>query len=86
MNYSNRYHVNICSRPCELALSRWTSNMLSYLVEDKVLDLVFDIDSAAYNTVYYSYSSRMVVDAKMVKNEHLPDSARIGDSDEEDSI
>jgi hypothetical protein len=66
--------------------------MLSYLNEDKVLDLVFDIDSAADSLVYerdqqlYSYSNRMVVDAKMVKNEHLPDSARIGDSNEEDSI
>jgi hypothetical protein len=66
--------------------------MLSYLVEDKVLDLVINIDSASYSLNkkrdqrLYSYSNRMVVDAKMVKNEHLSDSARIGDSDEEASI
>ena len=77
MNYSNRYLVITCSRPKELALIRWTSNELSYLVEDNVLCEVCDIDSAAYNLNYerrqrlYSYSNRIVVDAKMIENEHL---------------
>ena len=35
------------SRPWELALIRWRSNLISYLIEDNVLDLVCDIDSAA---------------------------------------
>ena len=66
--------------------------MLSYVCENKMRDVVYVIDSAAYNLNnekdqrLYSYSNRMDDDAKMVKNEHLPDSARIGDSDEEDSI
>ena len=66
--------------------------MPSYIIEDNVLDLVCDIDSAAQKLKHercqrlHSYSNRMDVDAKMMKNEHLPESARIGDSDEEVSI
>lgn len=55
--------------------------MLSYVCENKMRDVVYVIDSAAYNLNYersqrlHSYSDRNDVGAKMMKNEHLPELA-----------
>jgi hypothetical protein len=55
--------------------------LLSYLVEDNKLDVVCFIDSADYNLNYergqrlHSYSNRIVVSAKMMKNEQSPELA-----------